>query len=140
MSGCTIMYLPRRLKSTYFFIIPLVSSGPLRAKKHWFYPLRQTVHCSAKMDFFQRFSSLWYVAGTPVEEGPHQPDVRIRGPVYTGDFIALFIHCNEAMKITKSLQWKQWKQWNYKRRKLIILRENFSKNDPPLEFYYIFDA
>ena len=40
---------------------------------------------------------------------------------YTCQIIALFIHCNEAMKISKSLQWKQWKQWNCKRKKKIIM-------------------
>ena len=31
-------------------------------KKRWFWPLRQTVHCLAKMDFFPNFPSSWQYA------------------------------------------------------------------------------
>ena len=30
------------------------------------------------------------------------------GSEYTCQIIALFIHCDEAMKISKSLRWKRW--------------------------------
>ena len=42
---------------------------------------------------------------------------------YTGDIHCKFIHCNEAMKNSNSLQWKQW---NCKRRKLLILGEKIA--------------
>ena len=54
---------------------------------------------------------------------------------YTGDFLCIFIHCNEAMKISKSLQWKQWKQWNWETNfftNLGQIPDFFSKSDPSL--------
>ena len=53
---------------------------------------------------------------------------------YTCQIIALFIHCNEAMKISKSLQWKQW---NCKREKWLFWAKShkfFQKITPPLGF------
>ena len=62
--------LPQRLKSRFveiFFFALGHLQGPSTRKnitKCWFWPLRQTVHCPAKMDFFLRFSSLcniWFI-------------------------------------------------------------------------------
>ena len=64
--------LPQRLKSTFFeifscglfsaFLFLCHNELKVRSKKYykrrWFYPLRQTVHCPAKMVFFPSFSSL----------------------------------------------------------------------------------
>ena len=55
-------------------------------------------------NFFESFSVLLYPYFSIYPDAPEE---------YTGDFLCIFIHCNEAMKISKSLQWKQWKQWNW---------------------------
>ena len=63
-----VVWLPQRLKptflETFFSLRILFWEPPLEKfpKKHWFYPLRQTVQCPAKWRFFPSFISQYTIS------------------------------------------------------------------------------